>query len=63
VVHPTSCISSLPLIAQILHEAEKAKKMAERKDYYQILGVDRDASPRDVKQVESWGWNAAPLMC
>lgn len=24
---------------------------AERKDYYQILGVDRDASPRDIKQV------------
>ena len=36
---------------QVLQEAEKAKKIAERKDHYAILGIAQDVSPREVKQV------------
>lgn len=35
---------------QVQHEAEKARRMAQRKDYYAILGVGKDVAPRDVKQ-------------
>ena len=35
---------------QIKQEAEKRKKMAERKDYYRILGVTVSADQRDIKQ-------------
>ena len=35
---------------QVLQEAEKARRMAERKDYYAILGLSHDASVRDIKQ-------------
>lgn len=38
---------------QVVQEAEKAKKMAERKDYYTILGVTQEANARDVKQVHT----------
>jgi DnaJ family protein C protein 3 len=34
---------------QLYAEAEKQQKMAKRKDYYKILGVDQSASTRDVK--------------
>lgn len=37
------------LHVQVQQEAEKAKRMAERKDYYAILGVDHSAQPREVK--------------
>lgn len=47
--HASALVSAAA--AQVLHEAEKGKKMAERKDYYAILGIARDATPRDVKQV------------
>ena len=36
---------------QALREAEKAAKMAARKDYYKILGVDPQCMDRDVKKV------------
>jgi hypothetical protein len=36
---------------QLYAEAEKQQKMAKRKDYYKILGVDQTASTRDVKKV------------
>ena len=36
---------------QALREAEKAAKMAARKDYYKILGVDPQCEDRDVKKV------------
>ncbi len=36
---------------QVLREAEKAKKMSERKDYYKILSLDRSADVRDIKRV------------
>lgn len=39
-----------PSHPQLLHEAEKKQKMAERKDYYKILGVDREADIRDIKR-------------
>ena len=47
-------------------DAEKAKKMAERKDYYAILSVVKDASTRDVKQVQKptrrlWAADAAAV--
>lgn len=47
---------ALPLCVagkQVVQEAEKAKKMAERKDYYAILGVTQEANARDVKQVHT----------
>jgi preprotein translocase subunit Sec63 len=31
-------------------EAEKRHKMASRKDYYKILGVDRHAGEREIKK-------------
>ncbi|MCJ1467070.1 hypothetical protein MMC07_005692 [Pseudocyphellaria aurata] len=34
----------------VVQEAEKARRMAERKDYYAILGVAQDADGREVKQ-------------
>lgn len=37
-------------IDQVLREAEKRKKMSERKDYYKILGVGQSAHPREIKQ-------------
>mmetsp|Transcript_9180 Transcript_9180/g.27574 ORF Transcript_9180/g.27574 Transcript_9180/m.27574 type:complete len:464 (-) Transcript_9180:80-1471(-) len=37
-------------VRQVLHEAEKRKKMAERKDYYKVLGVGKTADQRDIKQ-------------
>ncbi|GAB5356959.1 hypothetical protein AAMO2058_000332900 [Amorphochlora amoebiformis] len=37
-------------IRQRLHKAKLAKKKAERKDYYKILGVSQDASDRDLKK-------------
>ena len=39
--------------AQVLREAEKAKKMSERKDYYKILSLDRSADVRDIKRVRT----------
>lgn len=53
----------LALLPQILHEVEKAKKTAERKDYYSILGITRDATPRDVKQVRTVSSMQAPSAC
>jgi len=38
---------------QLYAEAEKQQKMAKRKDYYKILGVDQSASTRDVKSVST----------
>lgn len=35
---------------QLVAEAEKALKISKRKDYYKILGVARDSSPRDIKR-------------
>ena len=35
---------------QALREAEKAASMAARKDYYKILGVDRQCDDRDIKK-------------
>ena len=35
---------------QVAREAEKAKRMGERKDYYAALGLGRDASDREIKQ-------------
>jgi hypothetical protein len=35
---------------QLLHEAEKRLKMSQRKDYYKILGVEKDADLRTVKR-------------
>jgi DnaJ family protein C protein 3 len=35
---------------QLFHEAEKREKMAQRKDYYKILQVDKSADARDVKR-------------
>jgi len=32
-----------------LNRARKLEKMAKRKDYYKILGIDRSASERDIK--------------
>ena len=39
------------IVLQIVQEAEKRKMMAERKDYYKILGVAQSADQRDIKQV------------
>ena len=36
--------------AQVLREAEKAQKMAARKDYYAILGVAIDAGDQEIKR-------------
>eukprot|EP01098_Paradermamoeba_levis_P012124 TRINITY_DN5249_c0_g1_i1.p1 TRINITY_DN5249_c0_g1~~TRINITY_DN5249_c0_g1_i1.p1 ORF type:complete len:473 (-),score=159.49 TRINITY_DN5249_c0_g1_i1:216-1634(-) len=33
-----------------IHNAERRKKMAERKDYYKILGVARDATVQQIKK-------------
>lgn len=41
----------LPPQPQLYAEAEKQQKMAKRKDYYKILGVDQSASTRDIKTV------------
>jgi preprotein translocase subunit Sec63 len=35
---------------QLYREAEKQLKMSKRKDYYKILGVDKQASTRDIKK-------------
>lgn len=35
---------------QVFMEAEKAKKLALRIDYYQVLSLDRSAGERDVKK-------------
>jgi DnaJ family protein C protein 3 len=34
----------------LYREAEKQLKMSKRKDYYKILGVDKQASTRDIKK-------------
>ncbi|KAK9794626.1 hypothetical protein WJX73_001573 [Symbiochloris irregularis] len=36
-------------VLQVQQEVDKARRMAERKDYYAILGVDHSAQPRDIK--------------
>eukprot|EP01130_Rhizamoeba_saxonica_P005409 TRINITY_DN2165_c0_g1_i1.p1 TRINITY_DN2165_c0_g1~~TRINITY_DN2165_c0_g1_i1.p1 ORF type:complete len:425 (-),score=112.42 TRINITY_DN2165_c0_g1_i1:123-1397(-) len=36
--------------SQGIRDAKKRQKMAERKDYYKILGVPKDASSRDIKK-------------
>jgi len=33
-----------------MHNAEKHQKMAARKDYYKVLGVDKAANPRDISK-------------
>lgn len=33
-----------------LHNAKKRQKMAQRKDYYKILGVPKTASAQDIKK-------------
>uniref|UniRef100_A0A383VTQ7 J domain-containing protein n=1 Tax=Tetradesmus obliquus TaxID=3088 RepID=A0A383VTQ7_TETOB len=35
---------------QLYREAEKQLKISKRKDYYKILNVDKQASPRDIKK-------------
>ena len=40
----------LAVSTQALREAEKAQKMAERKQYYDILGVQRDAGDLEIKR-------------
>jgi DnaJ family protein C protein 7 len=35
---------------RLLQEAKLALKKSKRKDYYKILGVDKDASPDDIKK-------------
>ncbi|KAJ1911540.1 hypothetical protein H4219_005910 [Mycoemilia scoparia] len=37
-------------INKLLHEAQKKKRMAGRKDYYKILGVPKDADQREIKK-------------
>jgi len=37
-------------LRQKLQQTQKAKKMAERKDYYKIMGVSRDATRSDIKR-------------
>jgi hypothetical protein len=55
---------------QLYAEAEKQQKMAKRKDYYKILGVDQSASTRDVKSVSAakfsisaWGAGGGCTIC
>ncbi|KAI8472987.1 MAG: DnaJ-like protein [Monoraphidium minutum] len=52
--------------ASLYHEAEKRLKMSQRKDYYKILGVDKNADVRDVKKAYKrlavqWHPDKAPL--
>ncbi|KAJ3120975.1 DnaJ sub C member 7 [Nowakowskiella sp. JEL0407] len=39
-----------PAIQRALRSAQAAQKQAKRKDYYKILGVDRDASDNEIKK-------------
>lgn len=41
---------SLLVCCQVQQEADKARRMAQRKDYYAILGIGQDAPPHEVKQ-------------
>lgn len=51
-IAPTSLTQLPPLsLPQLYADAEKQQKMAKRKDYYAILGLDQTASTRDIKSV------------
>lgn len=55
------CLVRCCPVPQLYAEAEKAQKMAKRKDYYKILAVDPSASARDIKSVSTHA--AALLTC
>ena len=52
ITHVVKLVPSVPTMpnVQLAREAERRLKMAKRKDYYKVLGIDKTAGDREIKR-------------